>query len=359
MRSRGDSASLALPITIVVTAAIAFLPVRYRLSWQRDLGRIVQVPLRPLTFAGMAAADFLTPASAAGGRAGVASPIGEEEAEVIREELGRLRRLAVALQAENAGLRERLEGFTGIAGLGSRVDRPAILREITPVSRPPMDPDGLVTLLLREYQPGEELPYPAVIVDFRRLVVVGEVGPGAARGRELIVRPVTHTSVTTIQATVHPAGGGVGGGGAAGSERASVAERAAALDARLAGAGGGRGRGDGVPESVVVVADVLLEPVGDGTWSAYLREDDDVEEGDRVLVNESRWPDVSRGFELGRVTSVRADETRPGRPRRIVVTPPMRLADGRAWMFLADAPEEAGRGGPGAAGTDGGGGGPR
>lgn len=346
MRSRGDGASLALPITIVVTAAIAFLPVRYRLSWQRDLGRIVQVPLRPLTFAGMAAADFLTPATGVG--SGVAAPIGEEEAEVLREELGRLRRLSVALQAENAGLRERLAGFTGIAGLSRRVDRPAILREITPVSRPPMDPDGLVTLLLREYEPGEELPYPAVIVDFGRLVVVGEVGPGAVRGRELIVRPVAHSSVTSIQATVHPAGGGVGGGGAAGSERIAVAERAAALDARL----GGAGDGARVPDSVVVVADVLLEPVGDGTWSAYLREDDDVAEGDRVLVNESRWPDVSRGFELGRVTSVRPDETRPGRPRRIIVTPPMRLADGRAWMFLADAPETQSRrlGGPALAG---------
>ena len=339
MRSRGDGPSLALPIALVLTAAVAFLPVRYRLHWQQDLSRIVRLPLQPLTFGGLLAADFLRPAP------GIRPMEFQEDdpAAVLVEELRDRDRLIAALQGENAQLRDRLAQFTGMASRGGAAGRRTLYREVLPVSQRPMR-GGLMTLLLRELEHGEVLPHPAMIVDPRQLIVLGQVGPGAIEGRQIIARPVTATAVGPVRATIH-------------LPTATVAERERAVERRAtmrAAAGAGDGAGDGggptdLPDSAVIIAHVLLEPDGDGGWTAELGERDQVQVGDRVRVDEATWPDAVRGYELGRVISVEPKDRSPF-GMRIRVEPEVRLADRPAMMFLADLPEswasvdESGRG---------------
>lgn len=328
MRSRGDGPTLALPIVLVVTTAIAFLPVRARLGWQRDLARIVNVPLQPLTFGGLKAADFLTPDPPAMGE-----PVDEARAEVLLDELKDRDRLIAALQGENARLRERLAQFTGMAGLGSDSGRRAIYREVIPVSQQPQA-NGLMRLLLREQRPGEVLPYPAMIVDPRRLIVLGQVTPGEMRGREILVRPVTSGPVGRIRATVHPPTGTA-------AERRATAERLAARRQRAGQPAGAETGPDGLelPASATVIANVLLEPDdARAVWYADLGEDDRVEVGDRVRIDEDTWPDATRGYELGRVIAVEPKERSPF-GTRITVEPEVRLSDRPSMMYLADRPE--------------------
>lgn len=347
MRSRGDGPSLALPIALVLTAAVAFLPVRYRLHWQQDLSRIVGLPLQPLTYGGLLAADFLRPAP------GI-RPMefaDDDPAAVLVEELRDRDRLIAALQGENAQLRDRLAQFTGMASRGSDAGRRTLHREVLPVSQRPMR-GGLMTLLLRELESGEVLPHPAMIVDPRQLIVLGQVGPGAIEGRQITARPVTADAVGPVRATIHLPTATV-------ADRERAAERLAALRAagdaaggEEAAGGGGGGSDDGLadlPDSAVIIARVLLEPDGDGGWTAELGERDQVQVGDRVRVDEATWPDAVRGYELGRVTSVEPKDRSPF-GMRIRVEPEVRLADRPAMMFLADLPEswasvdEAGRG---------------
>lgn len=337
MRSRGDGPSLALPIALVLTTAVAFLPVRYRLHWQQDLSRIVRLPLQPLTYGGLLAADFLRPAP------GI-RPMefaDDDPAAVLVEELRDRDRLIAALQGENAQLRDRLAQFTGMAARGSSAGRRTLYREVLPVSQRPRR-DGLMTLLLRELEPGEVLPHPAMIVDPRQLIVLGQVGPGAIEGREITARPVTADVVGPVRATIHLPTATV-------ADRERAAERLAALRAAGDAVGGEEVGGGPLPDSAVVIARVLLEPDGDGGWTAELGERDQVQVGDRVRVDEATWPDAVRGYELGRVTSVEPKDRSPF-GMRIRVEPEVRLADRPAMMFLADLPEswasvdEAGRG---------------
>jgi len=204
---------------------------------------------------------------------------------------------------------------------------------VIPVSQQPQS-NGLMRLLLRDQPPGEVLPYPAMIVDPRRLIVLGQVTPGEMRGREILVRPVTSGPVGRIRATVHPPTGTA-------AERRATDERLAARRAR-SGVPGTPETGPGgleLPASATVIANVLLEPDDErGIWYADLGEDDAVEVGDRVRIDEDTWPDATRGYELGRVIAVEPKERSPF-GSRITVETEVRLSDRPAMMFLADRPE--------------------
>ncbi len=310
MRSRGDATSLALPITLVVTAAVAFLPVRWRAGWQRDLSRIVQVPLRPLTFGGSVAADFL-----AGG--GPDAPaISPEQAEVLQEEIERVRQQYAALEAENRELRRDLAEVLAMRGIERTTGQRPLYRDLRRLSRPPMDPDGPWDAMITRWSPSEVLPLPAMVVSKRPLSVVGTVVRREPGERAVQVRPITSRAVGSVRATVHPVAGRTGEAG---------------------------------PEAVL--AEIQLEPTGDGAWEADLLEADaGLQPGDRVRVSEPRWPAAVQGYELGRVAAIEPHEEQP-LWRRLRVEPVVDLASAGRLGLLADRPtgrEEAGVGGEGA-----------
>jgi hypothetical protein len=110
--------------------------------------------------------------------------------------------------------------------------------------------------------------------------------------------------------------------------------------------------GEAGPEAVL--AEIQLEPTGDGAWEADLLEADaGLQPGDRVRVNEPRWPAAVQGYELGRVAAIEPHEEQP-LWRRLRVEPVVDLASAGRLGLLADRPmdRDEAEDGAGAGGSD-------
>lgn len=319
MRSNRDGSGLLLPVVLVITTAIAFLPARWRVPWQTEVAGAVRVPMRPFTDGGMwlaarvrpeprsfAADPYAAPLVGGDGRSGDDGDAGGAMDFECREQLEAARQVIDRQRSEIAALRRERDEARGLRGGATGVERETFLFPARITQRPRPDSGGAVKVTVR-LRDGVEIPSGTVAVHGPSATVVGLVKSpeNIVSTLSIPVMPVTERAAGWIRVAV--------------DQGDPIATDPAGRVPRFRFIVRADDSGRFVGEVIGNDLETFSQQVG-----RTVTIDDVARRGDLVRVHEPSWPAASTGFKLGAIAEVRP---RPGTNGvwDIVIEPEVRL----------------------------------
>ncbi|MBT8485345.1 MAG: hypothetical protein HKO59_11410 [Phycisphaerales bacterium] len=292
---------LALPVTLLLTLAVALLPVGWRYGWQRELSELVRFPLTPFTHAGNLLASWLRPVPSEG--EGMPIEI-RERLEQLAEETNRAIALYQNERNRSLELEEQLRQLQMIPAHTLQVATGSAVAHVT--ARHPDSATGVVRLKLARGH-DRDIPVGTIAV-YGGAHVLGRVAGEPTRS-EVDLLPIVHTESGLVQGRVLPG-----------------ATPMTPID-------------DGVL--------VQLAPTGRGTLTADIDRAIVVQEGDVVRLQDRSWPATAQGLLVGTVRSITVDEAEPLR-YTLEIAPTYQVQQVAYATLVIEAIED--RGGSGGAG---------
>ncbi|MFK7960645.1 MAG: hypothetical protein AB8G96_08960 [Phycisphaerales bacterium] len=303
MRASADGPSLLLPIVLVITAAIGFLPAPWRLGWQSDLAHIVWVPLRPFSHGGVWVASWLrpSPSPSAGMSADRLTLDG-----LVAERDAAMRQVLAARQ-EIRRLEEQISELQQIPTSARDVARVVRLAQVT--RRTPGRPRGPVELAVgRGTDDAGAVPEGAVAVH-AGVHLLGRIradGSGTvARGSVMLV-PLASEDTGYIIAHLYV-------GSAERADEQQIADFVLPPDPAL----------------------VQLAPTGTGAFEADVDRELPFRVGDEVRLADERWPVAAQQLLVGRIIDSRVKDSEPLR-KVVTIEPMVTIGDVSRVLLLAD-----------------------
>lgn len=249
----------AFVLALLVTIVLAFLPARW-LGWTSDIANILSVPLMPFRDLGTSISAWLLPPSPS-----TPPRLAGAEQEQILDELERMERLYHASELRVKDLEEQLEQLQGVPVDELRTPVTRITARVT--ARNPRDRAGLIEIN-RGRRAGVT---PGTIAVYGGAHLVGRVIDVGMHNSFLM--PAVNPDSELIRAAVLPA--------------------------------------DDPEMNIRQAPTVLLDPVGDGTFSAEIERTLDmtvpVAEGDLVRLADPHWPAAAQATIVGEIESIRSD----------------------------------------------------
>ena len=285
----------ALPLTLVVTLALALLPASWRLPWQGDLARLVHVFLMPFSHAGNALGGWLRPAPSAGDA--LVPPEGglEQLLEQIIEDRDRARAEYHRQRQRAEELEEQLRQLQQIPPETLRTASSSVIAHIA--ARHPLSPLGVAEL---KVQRGAEVEIsPGTIAVYAGVHLLGRV-VGEPSGATCSLLPIANPDTGSIRGRVFP-------------------------------------RDDPLGPGTLT----LIEPTGRGTFTANVDRESILHEGDVLRLDDRRWPPTAQGMVLGEVVSVQANDEEPLR-ETIIIRPVYQVQQVASVTLIIEHPADAG-----------------
>lgn len=271
---------LALVLTLLTTFVVALLPIDFRLGWSREISELVRFPLRPFTHAGVAIASYLRPPPAVG----TGLP---EHARVLVEELQLEVDLALALYHNEhlrvLDLEEQLRQVKMIPEdvLGNATSN--LIAHVT--SRSSAATQGIVDLKLKSALK-HAIP-PGTIAVYGGVHLLGRV-IGQPTNAMCQLRPLAREETGFVRARVVP------------KDTPGLPMDEAAL--------------------------IHLEPLKSSKFKAEADQNEIIEVGDLVRLEDRSWPRTAQAMVIGVVESVAVNDREPLR-NTIIVRPNYQLRE--------------------------------
>lgn len=266
------NSSRALPVTLVFTALVAFLP-GWALRWTRFPAEVMRLVLGPFTNMGNLVAETIRPPrslSASG------FPADETTIERLHVQLNEFERLYLAEQSKVEDLQRQLEQLQKLPP--ELLDVPIQPRVAGVVLRSPTSTLGLV-VLNRGANHGVK---PGTVAVYDGVHLLGRVTDDVS-AMQCSLLPLTNKSTGYLVARVMP------------MDRSDV---------RIADA----------PE-------ILLEPDGSDAFTAQIDKNTLIEVGSTVRLRDTKWPATAQAMVIGLVESITPNELEP--LRNIVTVRPV------------------------------------
>jgi hypothetical protein len=287
-----NRAHLAFPITLLVTAALAILPVSWRIGWTREVSDIALFPVRPFMDAGSGLVAWLRPTrSTAEG----VPPEMRELVEQLIEDRDVAERLyqaehqkVIALEQENRDLKSMPPGMRAV----STIVNASVTRRAPGVRL------GPVEVRLERGAP-HDVPAGTIAV-YAGVYLLGRTSAPFDGGLGQLV-PVASPDSGLIRAAIFPA------------EKPRI--------------------------TVEDTVSIHLEPTGSGSFVGDVEHTEVIEAGDLVRVVDPLWPSAQMTV-LGRVESVHVNDREPLR-HRVTVQPVYQMHEVAAVTLVVEGARAA------------------
>jgi hypothetical protein len=269
----------ALPIAIVITIFFAMFPASW-LSWTSDLSDLVRVPVTPISHVGLMIKSWVRPAIEPSDL-----PTDEQERqELAVAERDHYRQLYHAQMLRATELADQLRTLQLLPKTALRNPTPPLVVSLDLTGINPNDDTSTIELKLSRHTSERILEGDIAIVGRD---IVGRIARVGMTRVELL--PATHIESGFIRAGIVPSH--------------PLKDNRAPL-----------------------LAEVLLQPTGDGYLTAEISSDRDVQEYDLVVLDDSNWPVSGNGLVLGIVTNISSLDEAPLR-KVVKVTPRQRARE--------------------------------
>ena len=276
----------ALPIVIGVTIILSLFPSSW-LGWTSDLADLVRVPVTPVSHIGVMMTGWVRPTVEPSDL-----PTDEQERnELAISERDQYRQLYHSQILRATELADQLRQLQSLPDSALRNPQPPLILQIDLTGSTPSDVSGIVELKLIRGASDRIIEGDIAIVG---MDVVGRISRVGMTRIEL--RPTTHRETGLIKAVVVPS-------------HPSSKNRPTLL------------------------AEVLLQNMGDGNLFAEASSASGVQLGDLIVLDDSSWPNYGGGLIIGSVVEINQLDQAPLR-HVLTITPRRRARDHSSVVIL-------------------------